>query len=147
MVVADDVGHAAQAAGDQAVEEPAPVDLRLGQRARHAQEPAPAVGIDADRRQHRRVADHAALADPLVAGVEDEVGAGAEAPRSRSRQARSSSSSRAAARLTWVEDRPSRPNSAMTRAASRVDTPLTYISATASITARHDRRPRSRACG
>jgi hypothetical protein len=30
MVVADDVGHAAQAAGDQAVEEPAPVHLGLG---------------------------------------------------------------------------------------------------------------------
>src|SRR5512135_2841902 len=61
----------------------------------------------------------------------------------RRRQAVSSSSKSAAARLTWVDDRLSRPKSAITLAASRVETPFTYISAIASITAREDRRPRS----
>ena len=37
--------------------------------------------------------------------------------------------------------------SAITLAASRVETPCTYISAIASITAREDRRPRSSDCG
>ena len=46
--------------------------------------------------------------------------------------------SSAAARLTWVEERRSRPNSAITLAASRVETPCTYISAMASITARQE---------
>ena len=63
-------------------------------------------------------------------------------PSVRLRQASSSSSSRAAARLTWVEDRLSRPNSAITFAASRVETPWTYIWAMASMTARDERRPR-----
>ena len=63
------------------------------------------------------------------------------------RQASSSSSSSLAARLTCADDRPSRPNSCITASASRVDTPLTYISATASITARTERRPRSSDCG
>ena len=48
-----------------------------------------------------------------------------------------------AARLTCEEDRLSIPNSRITASTSRVDTPLTYISATASITARVDRNPRS----
>ena len=39
------------------------------------------------------------------------------------------------------------PSSRITASASRVDTPLTTISATASITARTERRPRSSDCG
>jgi hypothetical protein len=75
------------------------------------------------------------------------------------RQASSSSSSSFAARLTCEEDRLSMPNARITAFAivlepmahngstSRVDTPLTDISATASVTARTDRRPRSGDCG
>jgi hypothetical protein len=68
-------------------------------------------------------------------------------PRGRLRQASSSSSSSLAARLTCEEDRLSMPNSRITASTSRVDTPLMYISATASITARTERRPRSSDCG
>ncbi len=39
------------------------------------------------------------------------------------------------------------PNSANTFSTARVETPFTYISAAASITARQERRPRSRLCG
>ena len=39
------------------------------------------------------------------------------------------------------------PNSRITASTSRVDTPLMYISATASMTARTERRPRSSDCG
>ena len=50
----------------------------------------------------------------------------------RWRRASSSSSMSLAARLTCEEDRLSIPNSRITASTSRVDTPLTYISATAS---------------
>ena len=63
------------------------------------------------------------------------------------RQASSSSSRSFAARLTCDEDKLSMPNSRITASTSRVDTPLMYISATASITARTERRPRSSDCG
>jgi hypothetical protein len=52
-----------------------------------------------------------------------------------------------AARLTCEDDRLSMPNSRITASAWRVETPLMYISATASMTARTDRRPRSSDCG
>jgi hypothetical protein len=51
------------------------------------------------------------------------------------------------ARLTCEDDGLSMPNPRITASTSRVDTPLMYIPATASMTARTDRRPRSSDCG
>ena len=144
VVVADDEADAAQAASDQIVEEGAPVDFGFRQGAGDAEHAPSAVGIDADGGEQGGIADHAAVAQLLVAGVEQEIVNGAQRPAA---PGCSSSSSRAAARLTWVDDRLFRPNSAITLAASRVETPCTYISAIASITAREDRRPRSSDCG
>src|SRR5512144_2042708 len=144
MVVTDDEADAAHAAVDQVVEEGSPVDFgfrRIAGDAEHAPSP---VRSDADGGEQGGIADHAAVAQLLVAGVEQEIVDVAQRP---ARQAASSSSSRAPARLTWVDDRLFRPNSAITLAASRVETPCTYISAIASITAREDRRPRSSDCG
>ena len=83
-------------------------------------------------------------------GIADRLAACLEDPRTPGRVVHGLAEiipSRAAARLTCMEDRLFRPNSAMTLAASRVETPCTYISAMASITARQERRPRSRDCG
>ncbi len=49
--------------------------------------------------------------------------------------------SRLVARLTRVDDQLFKPHPAMTRPASRVETPHPGISATTSMTARHERRP------
>jgi len=73
VVVAGDEADAAHAALDQAVEELSPVDLGLADRHRRTEHAAPAVGVDADGGQQGHVDDHAAVADLLVAGVEDEV--------------------------------------------------------------------------
>ena len=133
-----------RAAADQAVEEGAPVDFGFRGIAGDAEHAPSPVRPDADGGEQGGIADHAALAQLLVAGVEQEI---VDLARGRRRQAASSSSRSAAARLTWVDDRLFRPNSAITLATSRVETPCTYISAIASITAREDRRPRSSDCG
>ena len=79
MVVRDDVLHPAHAAGDEAVEELAPVDLRFRERDGHPQHAPPAdgrvaaVGHDADRREDGGVADDPVNAHLLVASVENEI--------------------------------------------------------------------------
>ena len=139
MVVADDEADAAHAAVDQAVEEGSPVDFGFRGIAGDAEHAPLPVRRDADGGEQGGIANHAAVAQLLVAGVEEEIVDLAQRPAA---PGGSSSSNRAAARLTWVDDRLFRPNSAITLAASRVETPCTYISAIASITAREDRRPR-----
>ena len=56
------------------------MDLGLGQRARDAEEPPPAVRVDADSGEHGGVPHDPALTDLLVAGVEHEIGEDAEVP-------------------------------------------------------------------
>jgi hypothetical protein len=99
------------------------------------------------------------MAHLLVPGVDDEILDLAE--WAVAARAASSSSSSLVARLTCEDDRHTTPNSAMTASTSRVETPLMYISATASseedrkrpqwgvflTNARTERRPRSRECG
>jgi hypothetical protein len=74
VIVRDDILHASQAARLQALQECAPMDLRLGEGDRDAQHPTALVGADADRREHGGVADDPAVAHLLVAGVEDHRG-------------------------------------------------------------------------
>jgi hypothetical protein len=78
MVVAGDEVHATQPAGHEAVEEAAPMDLRLGEGDRDPEHVALAVLVDADRRQDGGISDHAVEANLFVARVEEQVGEGAE---------------------------------------------------------------------
>ena len=79
MVVRDDELDPAHAAGDEAVEELAPVDLRLRERDGHPQHPPPAdgrivfVGHYADRLEDGGVSDDPVDAHLLVPGVENEI--------------------------------------------------------------------------
>ncbi len=73
MIVGDDVSDAAHAAGDEAHQEGAPMDLGLGERAGDAQDPAPFVRPDADSREHGGIAHDTAIADLLVARVEEQI--------------------------------------------------------------------------
>ena len=149
------------------------MDLGLRQGHRYAKHAPALIRAYADGREHVRrendppdrflarltIAHDPAMARLLVACVEDEIldlAEGAIAAR-----AASSSSSSLVARLTCEDDRLSIPNSAMMASTSRVETPLMYISATASseedrkrpqwgvflTNARTERRPRSRECG
>ena len=73
MVVADDEADAAHAAVDQAVEEGSPVDFGFRGIARDAEHAPSPVRPDADGGEQGGIADHAALAQLLVAGVEQEI--------------------------------------------------------------------------
>ena len=73
VVVADHELDAAQAARDQAVEEGAPMRLRLREGGGDAEEAAPALGVDADGGEDGAVAHHAAVADLLAPRVGDEI--------------------------------------------------------------------------
>ena len=138
----------AHAAGDEAVEELAPVDLRLRERDGHPQHAPPAdgrivsVGHDADRSEDGGVADDPVDAHLLVPGVENEISRLRECAGARVRHASSSPSSLLVALLTWVADMPSIPISASTSSTSRVETPLRCILAAAAMTACVQRRPR-----
>jgi hypothetical protein len=64
----------------EALEEFAPVDLGFAEGDAHAEDLASAIGSDAQGDEHRTVEHAAALADFLVAGVEDDVGEGTQRP-------------------------------------------------------------------
>ncbi len=73
VIVADDVPHAVQAAVLQRGQELAPVDFGLRQRDAHAENGSPSFGRDADGDQHGAGDDRSAVANLLVAGVEDQI--------------------------------------------------------------------------
>jgi hypothetical protein len=80
------------------------------------QDLAAAVPVDPDRDQHRLAGDHAGLAHPLVARVEDQISdRGEEAEK------------------LWPH------SSSVIAFTFRVETPCTYISASAATSARSDR--------
>ena len=116
----------------------------LGERTGNTEHPAALVGADADHREHGGVAHHATLSDFLIARVEEQVADLAQRPVAPGIQLPIQELGGAAdlARRQALQ-----PNSRITASASRVETPLIYISATASMTARQERRPRSRAWG
>ena len=76
MIVGHDEFDAVQTARLQPQQEipPARSALAVGELDRHHL--AAAVPIDADRDQHRLAGDHAGLANPLVARIEDQIGEG-----------------------------------------------------------------------
>jgi hypothetical protein len=78
VVVAGDVGDAAEAALEEALEEAAPMHLGFAESDADAQESAFAVGPDAQGEQDGAIEQLAVLADLFVAGIEDEIGKGAE---------------------------------------------------------------------
>ena len=120
MIVADDEADAAQAAGDEAFEEVAPMHFGLAEGHADAQEGAFAVGADAQGDEDSTVAELAGVADFFAAGVEHQIG---QVPSERSRHFCSSASRRLAQSLTWVE-LTSTPQSRSTTAETlRVETP------------------------
>ena len=76
VVVGDDEFDAMEAAGDQAAKEVAPGRAALAGGELDREDLPPAFPVDADRDVHGLAAHHAALAHPLVSGVEDQVGEG-----------------------------------------------------------------------
>ena len=78
MIVADDVGDAAQAALDQALEEGPPMHLGFTEGDAHAQDGALAVGSEAQGNEDGTVAELAVVADFFVTGVEHEIGTGTQ---------------------------------------------------------------------
>src|SRR5512142_1834172 len=73
MVVADDEADATHAAVDQAVEEGSPVDFGFRGIAGDAEHAPSPVRPDANSGEQGGIADHAAVAQLLVAGVEEEI--------------------------------------------------------------------------
>ena len=73
MVVTDDEADAADAAVDQAVEEGSPVDFGFRWIAGDAEHAPSPVRSDADGGEQGGIADHAAVTQLLVAGVEEEI--------------------------------------------------------------------------
>src|SRR5512143_1001698 len=70
---ANDEAHSAHAAGDPAVEEGPPMDFGFREIAADAEHAPPSVRSDADGGEQGCIADHAALAQLLVARVEEEI--------------------------------------------------------------------------
>ncbi len=78
VVVTGDVGDAAQAALEEALEESPPVNFGFAQGDAHAQQDAFTVGTHAHGDEHRAVEQLAVLPDLFVAGIQDEIGKVAE---------------------------------------------------------------------
>ncbi len=78
VIVADDELDAAQAALEQALEEPTPMDLGFAESDAHAQDDALAFGRDAEGDEDGTVAELAVVPDFFVTRVEDHVGTGTE---------------------------------------------------------------------
>ena len=76
MVVADDVGDAAEAALEEALEEGPPVHLGFTEGDTHAEDDALAGGGDARGEEDGAVAELALVANFFVAGIEDQIGTG-----------------------------------------------------------------------
>ena len=78
MIVADDVGDAAQAALDEALEESAPMHFGFAESDAHAEDGAFALGSDAQGDEDGTVAKLAIVADFFVTGIEHQIGTGTE---------------------------------------------------------------------
>jgi hypothetical protein len=133
-------------------------DFGLGECDRDANNAATAVWPNPKCRQHGSVTNDTALARFLITGVQEEIADFAKRSAAPSFEFVIEYFCGPADLVAWqrfarqtvrrgVDDRLFKPNSAITRSASRVETPQIYISATASMTARHERRPRSNAWG
>ena len=144
VVVTDAKLDATEAALDEALEEGPPMNLGFAEGDADAQQDAFAVRADAPGQQDGAIDPHAVLADLFVADVQDEIGIAGQrsfAPLFEF------GVQELAALATWVEPTLV-PQSGSTMAATRrVETPRTYISASASLRARSERRPFSRALG
>ena len=106
------------------------MDLGLGRLGRDAREPPPAIGIDADGGEDGGSPHEAARADPRVAGVEHAIGAGVERAIGAGAELPLAPSLgfviqrlRGAADLLGRREALQAEDSAVTLAASRVDTP------------------------
>jgi hypothetical protein len=149
MVVGDDELDSLQTAFAQAEQEVPPARPALAVGQLDAEDLAAAVEIDADGDQHRLPGDDAGLADPLVTGIEDQIGKGLDQPPMRElRQALVQSLVDPADPTGPAEGRPEGRldaeklcphRSSVIAFTFRVDTPCTYISANAATSAFSER--------
>lgn len=144
MIIRHDEFDASHAAGDQVIEEAAPVDLSLRQGDADTEHPAAFVRSDPDRREYRSIAHNAALANFLVPRVEDEVTdlaqwAGPPRLQLLVKQGRSAADLR---RRHSLDAKFAQHGLGLTGGNT-----LHVLSATASMTARTERHPRSSDCG
>ena len=100
MIVADDVGDAAQAALQEALEEGPPMHFGLTEGDTHTEDDALACGGDAQGDEDGAVAELAVVADFFIAGVEHQIGTRSQGPVA---PFWSSASKSLAQSLTWVE--------------------------------------------
>ncbi len=141
MAVAHDQLDAMEAAGGERPQELSPVDLRLGELDAHAQDRSLAIEANANGHQHGAIDDRAAVADFLVTGVEDHERVRAQRPLPPLRQG--FVQLRGAATDLGTGDAAAAGSSTMLLT-FRVETPWTYISASATLRARSLRSPRSK---
>ena len=80
VVIADEELEGAEAALLEAREEVAPMDFRFAEGDAHAEDLAFSIGADTEGDEHCAIEHAAAVADFLVAGVEDDVGEGTQRP-------------------------------------------------------------------
>jgi hypothetical protein len=145
MIVGHDKFDAMQTTGLQPEQEIAPARPALAVGELDRQYLAAAVPVDADRDQHRLAGDHAGLAHPLIARVEDQIGEGfGQGATGKLRQTRiqplvhcTDRRSRKAVAAQLLGDR-LHPRFREGRLL-RVETPCTYISARAATSARSER--------
>ena len=136
VIVGDDELDAVQTARLQLQQEipPARAALAIGEFDR--QYLAPAVPIDADRDQHRLADDDAALPHPFVARVKDQIGKGFDqwtAGKLRQTGIQPLVALIDEAEKLWPH------SSSVIAFTLRVETPCTYISASAATSARSER--------
>ena len=80
MIVADDVGDAAPAALEEALEEGPPMHFGLTEGDTHTEDDALACGGDAQGDEDGTVAELAVVADFFVAGIEHQIGTRSQGP-------------------------------------------------------------------
>jgi hypothetical protein len=145
VIVRDDELDAEEATRLEPGEKVAPARPALAVREIDAEHLAPAFPVDADRDQYRLMLNRPGLADPLVARIEDQIGIGLAQPALGKRRQRPVEPRRR------IADRRGREAVAAQLLGDRLDprlrggrllrveTPCTYISASAATSAFSDR--------
>src|SRR2546423_14147266 len=138
VIIGDDELDAVQAARLQPQQEIPPARSALAVGELDRQHLAAAVPIDADRDQHGLADDDAGFAHPLVTCIQDQIGEGF-GQRGRPAKCARVSSSRWVIALIEEAEKLWPHSSSVIAFTFRVDTPCTYISASAATSARSER--------
>jgi hypothetical protein len=147
VIIADDEGGAVETPLLKGTQEVTPVGLSFAERGADAENGALAGGIDADRQQDGAV-DHGSIAaDLFITGIEDEIRVGNVVEWTLAPEFELFIELGGGAADLRGGDLRVPASSARMAETRRVETPWTYISAMARVSARSERWPRSRAEG